>query len=160
MCFYTHILNGFDTDYLFNIDAQQLVMFVFHSQPQRANISGGTAHGNHIHRTYILFHRFSSVSYELADKLEKLTGQETRVVIPGHFQRGGSPCPRDRVLATRFGTAAARLIMEKKYGYMVGIVKDEIVAVPLAEAASQTKFLPVDHPLIQAARDAGTCFGD
>ncbi len=104
--------------------------------------------------------RFSSVSYELADKLEKLTGQETRVVIPGHFQRGGSPCPRDRVLATRFGTAAARLVMEKKYGYMVGIVKDEIVAVPLAEAASQTKFLPVDHPLIQTARDVGVCFGD
>ena len=72
----------------------------------------------------------------------------------------GSPCPRDRVLATRFGTAAARLVMEKKYGYMVGIVKDEIVAVPLETAASKTKFLPVDHPLIQTARDVGVTFGD
>lgn len=104
--------------------------------------------------------KFSSVSYELADKLEKLTGQETRVVIPGHYQRGGSPCPRDRVLATRFGAAAARLVMEKKYGYMVGMVKDEVVAIPLETAASKTKFLPIDHPLIQTARDVGVCFGD
>ena len=104
--------------------------------------------------------KFSSVSYELADKLEKLTGQETRVVIPGHYQRGGSPCPRDRVLATRFGAAAAHLVMEKKYGYMVGMVKDEVVAIPLETAASKTKFLPIDHPLIQTARDVGVCFGD
>ena len=104
--------------------------------------------------------KFSSVSYELADKLEKLTCQETRVVIPGHYQRGGSPCPRDRVLATRFGAAAARLVMEKKYGYMVGMVKDEVVAIPLETAASKTKFLPIDHPLIQTARDVGVCFGD
>ena len=64
------------------------------------------------------------------------------------------------MLATRFGTAAARLIMEQKYGYMVGIQGNEIVHVPLEEAASKTKFLPVDHPLIQTARDAGSTFGD
>lgn len=104
--------------------------------------------------------RYSSVSYELADRLEQLTGQETRVVIPGHFQRGGSPCPRDRVLSTRFGAAAAHLVMEQKYGYMVGMVKDEVVAVPLEQAASQTKFLTLDNPLIRTARDVGVCFGD
>ena len=103
---------------------------------------------------------YSTISYEIADQLEKLTGQEARVTVPGHFQRGGPACPYDRVLATRFGTAAARLIMEQKYGYMVGIRNNEIVHVPLEEAASRTKFLPVDHPLIQAARDAGTVFGD
>ena len=54
----------------------------------------------------------------------------------------------------------AKLIREKQYGHMVGMRDGKIVAVPLAEAASQTKFLPVDHPLIQAARDAGTVFGD
>ena len=64
------------------------------------------------------------------------------------------------MLATQFGTAAAKLIRDKQYGYMVGIQKGEIVAVPLADAASQTKFLPTDHPLIQTARDIGIFFGD
>ncbi len=89
-----------------------------------------------------------------------MTGQEARVTVPGHYQRGGPACPYDRVLATRFGTAAARMIMEQQYGYMVGIQQGAIVPVPLEEAASRTKFLPVDHPLIRAARDVGTGFGD
>ena len=103
---------------------------------------------------------YATISYDIAAQLEAITGHETRVTIPGHYQRGGPACPYDRVLATRFGTAAARLIMEQKYGYMVGLVGNEIVYVPLEEAASKTKFLPVDHPLIQTARDAGTGFGD
>ena len=52
------------------------------------------------------------------------------------------------------------MIINKEYGYMVGVVGDEIVKVPLDEAASRTKFLPVDHPLIQTARDTSTSFGD
>lgn len=104
--------------------------------------------------------RHSTVSYALADELERITGQETRVVVPGHFQRGGSPCPRDRVLATQFGTAAAELIIAQDYGKMVGMQEGKIVAIPLAEAASRTKFLSVDDPLIKAARDTGICFGD
>jgi len=103
---------------------------------------------------------YPSISYRIAEELERLTGQETRVTVPGHFQRGGPPCPYDRVLATQFGTAAARMVMKKQYGYMVGIQKGEIVQIPLEEAASKTKFLPVDHPLIQTARDAGVEFGD
>ena len=103
---------------------------------------------------------YSTISYRIADELEKITGQEARVTVPGHYQRGGPACPYDRVLATRFGTAAARMIMEQKYGYMVGIQAGQIVHVPLEEAASRTKFLPVDHPLIQTARDTGTGFGD
>jgi len=102
----------------------------------------------------------STISYHLASELERLTGQETRVTIPGHYQRGGPPCPFDRVLATQFGTAAAKLIMEQKYGYMVGIQHGEILPVPLEDAASRTKFLPTDHPLIQVARDIGIFFGD
>lgn len=102
----------------------------------------------------------STISYRLASELEKVTGQEARVTVPGHYQRGGPPCPYDRVLATRFGTAAAQLIRDRKYGQMVGIRQGEIVAVPLEDAASRTKFLPVDHPLIQTARDIGIFFGD
>ena len=97
---------------------------------------------------------YSTISYRIADELEKITSQEARVTVPGHYQRGGPACPYDRVLATRFGTAAARMIMEQKYGCMVGIQGGNIVHVPLEEAASRTKFLPVDHPLIQTARDA------
>jgi len=102
----------------------------------------------------------STISYDLAEQLKQLTGEEARVTVPGHYQRGGPACPYDRVLATRFGTAAARLIMEEQYGRMVGLQNGKVVSIPLSEAASQTKFLPVDHPLIQAARDSGVCFGD
>lgn len=104
--------------------------------------------------------KHSTISYSIASELESFTGQETRVTVPGHYQRGGPPCPYDRVLATQFGTAAARLILEKKYGYMVGIQGGEIVSVPLVDSASRTKFLPTDHPLIQTARDIGIFFGD
>ena len=104
--------------------------------------------------------RHSTISYRIASELEELTGQETRVTVPGHYQRGGPPCPYDRVLATQFGTAAARLIMDKQYSTMVGIREGRIISVPLADAASRTKFLPTDHPLIQTARDVGIRFGD
>ena len=104
--------------------------------------------------------KHSTISYRIASELEALTGQETRVTVPGHYQRGGPPCPYDRVLASQFGTAAAMLIREKRYGQMVGIQKGEIVAVPLEDAASRTKFLPKDHPLIQTARDVEIYFGD
>lgn len=103
---------------------------------------------------------YPTVSYNIAAQLEKLTGQETRVTVPGHYQRGGPPCPYDRVLATQFGTAAADLIVNKQYDRMVAIQGGEIVSIPLEEAASRTKFLPVDHPLIKVARDIGICFGD
>ncbi len=104
--------------------------------------------------------KHSTISYRLASELESITGQETRVTVPGHYQRGGPPCPYDRMMATQFGTAAARLIMEKKYGYMVGIQGGVVVSVPLNDAASRTKFLPIDHPIIETARDIGIYFGD
>ena len=104
--------------------------------------------------------RHPTVSYAIAEELERLTGQETRVTVPGHYQRGGPPCPYDRLLATRFGVAAAQLILTRQYGRMVAIQGGEITSIPIEEAASRTKFLPVDHPLIQVARDTGICFGD
>lgn len=104
--------------------------------------------------------RHSTVSYEIADRLEKLTGKEARVTVPGHYQRGGPPCPYDRVLATQFGVAAADLIINKQYGRMVAVQGGQIVSIPLEDAASKTKFLPVNHPMIQVARKMGISLGD
>lgn len=103
---------------------------------------------------------YPTVSYEIAAELERLTGQEARVAVPGHYQRGGPPCPYDRVLATQFGTAAAELIRNGQYGRMVAIQEGHITSIPIAEAASKTKFLPIDYPLIKTARDIGISFGD
>ena len=65
---------------------------------------------------------YPTVSYEIADQLTKRLGTEVRVTVPGHTQRGGSPCPYDRVLSTRLGAAAAQAIVDNDYGYMIGIV--------------------------------------
>lgn len=103
---------------------------------------------------------YPTVSYKLAAELEAATGQECRVVVPGHYQRGGPPCAYDRVLATQFGAAAAQLIINKEYGRMVALQGGEITSISLEEAASKTKFLPVDHPMIKMAREIGINLGD
>ena len=103
---------------------------------------------------------YPTVSYQIAAELEKLTGQEVRVTVPGHYQRGGPPCPYDRALATQFGAYAAELIMKHEYGRMVAIQDGKLTSIPLEDAASKTKFLPIDHPMIKLARDIGISFGD
>lgn len=101
-----------------------------------------------------------SVSYRIAKELGERTGQEIRVVIPGHYQRGGSPCAFDRVLSTRFGTAAAGLIAKEKYGYMVALRNNRVVPVPLEEVAGKLKTVPEDCDIVQSARDLGISMGD
>lgn len=103
---------------------------------------------------------YPSISYALADKIGKETGQEIRVTVPGHIQRGGDPCPYDRVLCTRLGAAAAKLIYEEKYGNMVAVKNDLIVAVSLKEIAGKLKTVPIDCDVISAARETGISFGD
>lgn len=100
------------------------------------------------------------LSYKLGKEISEITGQEVRVTVPGHFQRGGAPCPYDRVLATRLGTYAARLIYENKYGYMVVLKNDKITCEPLEEVAGKLKTVPLDCDVIKSARDMGICFGD
>ena len=96
----------------------------------------------------------------LAAELESISGHEIRVTVPGHFQRGGSPCAYDRVLCTRFGAAAAKFIREGKFGVMTGLVNGEIVPVPLEDVAGKLKTVPVDCEEIRAAREIGVTFGD
>jgi 6-phosphofructokinase 1 len=84
------------------------------------------------------------VGASLAREIETRTGYETRVTVLGHVQRGGSPTPRDRVLATRFGLKAADLVEEGQFGTMAALRGDDIVAVPLADATAQLKTVPED----------------
>lgn len=101
-----------------------------------------------------------SIVYRIAEELQEKIDNEIRVCVPGHFQRGGSPCAYDRVLCTRLGATAARFIKEKKFGVMVGVVGGETVPVPLEEVAGKLKNVPVDCSEIQAARQIGISFGD
>lgn len=103
---------------------------------------------------------FPSVSYELGSKLQAITGQEIRVTIPGHMQRGGSPCPYDRVLSSRFGAAAADLIINKEYGYMVGLKNNEIVKVPLKDVAGKLKLVDPESSIVKEAKRLGISFGE
>jgi len=101
-----------------------------------------------------------SRGYELKDEIENAYGMETRVTVLGHLQRGGTPTPYDRILATRFGTAAAELLYHGSYGKMVALEGNNIVTKPLEEIAGKLKLVPPNHYLIQTGRRIGTCFGD
>ncbi|MGN0499022.1 MAG: 6-phosphofructokinase [Acutalibacteraceae bacterium] len=103
---------------------------------------------------------YPSISYKIAHEVEQATGQETRVTVPGHFQRGGSPCPYDRVLSTRFGTKAAELIINKQYGNMVALVDNKVVPVPLKDIAGKLKVVPKDCEIIETAKKMGISFGE
>jgi phosphofructokinase-like protein len=84
------------------------------------------------------------VGAALARQIEARTGYETRVTVLGHVQRGGSPTPRDRVLATRYGLKAADLVEERKFGRMAALHGDEIVDVSLSEATAELKTVPAE----------------
>ena len=103
---------------------------------------------------------YPSVSYEIAAKLTKKTGYDVRVTVPGHTQRGGAPCPYDRVFASRLGSEAAKLILKKEYGFMVGYKNREIVKVPLKDVAGKLKMIDPDASIIKEAKMLGISFGD
>ena len=103
---------------------------------------------------------YPSVSYQVADQIQQETGMEVRVTVPGHMQRGGSPCPYDRVFASRLGAEAGKLILEDEYGFMVGYKNREIVKVPLEDVAGKLKMLDPDAAIIKEAKMLGISFGD
>jgi 6-phosphofructokinase 1 len=102
----------------------------------------------------------SSHTLKLAQKLEELTGIESRVTILGHLQRGGTPSSTDRLLATKLGTACVEFINQGKYGILVASKGEGVEAIPLDQVAGKLKTLPLDHEWIQSARRVGTCLGD
>ena len=103
---------------------------------------------------------YSSVGAKLAAELEQLTGNETRLVLPGHIQRGGSPSAYDRVLSTQFGAYAARLIQQNVYGVGVAMVDGVVTHHPLKDIAGKSKLVQPDDPLVLCAKDLGIAFGD
>ena len=104
--------------------------------------------------------KYPSVSYEIAEEIQKKTGNEVRVTVPGHMQRGGAPDPYDRVFASRLGAEAGQLILNKEFGYMVAYKNREIVKVPLSEIAGKLKYVSPDASIITEAKMLGVCFGD
>lgn len=96
----------------------------------------------------------------VARLIQDMTGIETRETILGYIQRGGTPSPRDRVIATELGSFAAGMAAEGKFGQMAAYKGNDLISVPLEEVAGKTKFVPSDHPLIKHARSIDTCFGD
>lgn len=97
---------------------------------------------------------------QLASTLTGLTGLESRITILGHVQRGGTPTPADRLLATRLGTACANFIADGVHGVLVAARGEMTEAVPLEQVAAKTKTVPLDHPWIEAARHLGVALGD
>ena len=104
--------------------------------------------------------KYPSVSYEIADQITQRTGTEVRVTVPGHTQRGGSPCPYDRVLCTRLGAAAAQAILDEDYGYMIAMINGETKRVPLGEVSGKLKVVDPDCKMIKEAKTIGISFGD
>ncbi len=103
---------------------------------------------------------YPSVSYEVAAQIEKKLGVDTRVTVPGHTQRGGSPCPYDRALCSRLGAAAAEAIIEGDYGNMIAMKGNKTVRVPLGKVAGKLKMVDKDAPIVKEAKFMGISFGD
>lgn len=103
---------------------------------------------------------YPSISYEVAAQIEAATGKEARVTVPGHMQRGGTPCASDRVISSRLGAAAAQCIYKKEYGVMMALRNRRIVSVPLSEIAGKLKVVDPASDIIAEARLLGISFGD
>jgi 6-phosphofructokinase 1 len=103
--------------------------------------------------------RLGGISQCVGNKIEDLTGIETRFTILGHVQRGGSPSPFDRILATRFGYHAVEAVMQEKFGCLVGLRGKEIKTTPIKEAISVPRRVKPDSDLVNTAKAVGTSFG-
>jgi 6-phosphofructokinase 1 len=106
-----------------------------------------------------LWQRRTGNSFNIAKRLEELTGLETRVTILGYLQRGGKPSPFDRILATKLGNACVDFICKDQYGVMVAINENNVIAIPIEEVANKLKFVPQEHSWIKSAVETGINFG-
>lgn len=104
--------------------------------------------------------RLGGVAHALREQLQPLLRSEVRATVLGHVQRGGSPTPFDRVLATQFGNQAAQLVMAGRHDRMVTLQQGQLGCIALADVAHQYRSVPLDHPLLQTARQIGVALGE
>ncbi|MFW6078750.1 MAG: 6-phosphofructokinase [Gemmatimonadota bacterium] len=104
--------------------------------------------------------RYGGIAERLAQRIGERTGRETRSIVLGHLQRGGSPTAYDRLIALRFGAAAVRCVEAGRFGTMVALDPPEVRAVPLEAALQEIKSVPIESDTIQTARDLDISLGD
>jgi ATP-dependent phosphofructokinase / diphosphate-dependent phosphofructokinase len=104
--------------------------------------------------------RLGGVANAVAERIQADTGKETRVCVLGHLQRGGVPTTFDRLLCTRFGVGAVRLIAEENYGVMVAHRPPDTLGIPITEAIGKLRTVPTDCDVVRTARALGISFGD
>jgi len=104
--------------------------------------------------------RLGGIASKVARTIELRTGKETRTLVLGHLQRGGSPTTYDRLLALRFGSAAVRAIADRAFGTMVGLNGPDITRVPLDQIVGRSKNVPIDSDIVATARELGISLGD
>ena len=125
----------------------------------------GRAHENKLYSIVVVAEGIKTPSKDkspgqyLAKRISELTGLEARETVLGYIQRGGSPTPMDRILASRFGATAANMIADKDFGKMVAQRNCEITSVPLEEDSGKTRLVDPDNPLLINAKEMGTNFG-
>lgn len=104
--------------------------------------------------------RLGGIGAQVTEQIQARTGKESRCVVLGHLQRGGSPTNMDRALCTVFGAKAVDLIAEKNFGQMVSYSGTGVTSVSLAEATKELRTVPLDGGFVSAARALGICLGD
>jgi len=96
----------------------------------------------------------------LAEYIQEHAEVETRTVVPGHIQRGGSPSPYDRLISTELGSFAGKLVQEGNFGTTVAVVNNKITYNWLSDIAGKTKYVQDDNQMVNVARSIGISFGD
>jgi 6-phosphofructokinase 1 len=104
--------------------------------------------------------RLGGIGHRVAEELEKITGRESRAIVLGHLLRGGAPEGFDRILASRFGVAAVKAVVDGKFDTMVAYRNDNVELVPLETGAGKNRFISPDSAFLQTARHRGICLGD
>jgi len=104
--------------------------------------------------------KLGGIGERVAQKLSELTEKESRSVVLGHLQRGGSPTTYDRLTSLRYGAAAVRCVQERDYNKLVVLKNNVLTSIPISDVDGKMKTVPLEGDVMQTARDVGICFGD
>ncbi len=104
--------------------------------------------------------KLGGIGQYVQEKITEISGKETRVTVLGHLQRGGSPTPFDRLLATRYGSVAVHAVARGERDVMVALRGENIITIPLREGIKEQKKVPPQGELVSTAKAVGISFGD